>query len=123
MSPALQQFGQQHVLFVPEDTHRIANESDALPLISEARSQNADWVAVPVANLAPAFFDLQTRLAGGVLQKFVNYGVRVIVLGHIDDYLARSSALRAFVMERNRGNTVWFADDLVALESMLQGSA
>ena len=74
---------------------------------------------VPVERLPPAFLDLKTRLAGEVLQKFVNYGLKVALVGDISAAVARSEALRDFVRESNRGRSVWFVEDLAALEAKL----
>ena len=46
-----------------------------------------------------------------MLQKLVNYGVRLGVVGEIDHWLARSEALRALVRESNRGTSVWFVSN------------
>ena len=63
----------------------------------------AGRVAIPVARLDPAFFQLATRLAGEVAQKFVNYRIRLAIVGDISPQCAQSKALRDFVHESNQG--------------------
>lgn len=92
---------------------------DALDYISEAWTSGAEWIAVPTARLGEGFFHLETRIAGEVIQKLVNYGARLAVVGDIAAHLARSKALRDFVYESNKGAHVWFVDDVAALERML----
>jgi hypothetical protein len=97
---------------------RIANESDALDLIGAA-FQGAEVVAVPADRLDPGFFTLGTRFAGEVMQKFVNYRLRLAIVGDISAHLAASAALRALVEESNRAGHVWFVADLAALDARL----
>ncbi|MBR8236963.1 DUF4180 domain-containing protein [Burkholderia sp. AU42008] len=94
----------------------VQRESDALDLVALAHEHEADWIAVPADTLHDDFFRLDSRLAGTVLQKLANYGVRLGIVGDIDRWLAHSEALRALVRECNRGQSVWFAaseDDLL----------
>ncbi|VWM15183.1 alpha/beta fold hydrolase [Burkholderia lata] len=94
----------------------VQRESDALDLVALAHEHEADWVAVPADALHDDFYRLESGLAGAVLQKLVNYGVRLGVVGDIERWLERSEALRALVRESNRGTSVWFVaneDDLL----------
>jgi len=43
-----------------------------------------------------------------MIQKIVQYRLRLVIVGDISRHLAESSALRAFVLEANRGKEVWF---------------
>ena len=70
-------------------------------------------MAIPVSRLSPDFFQLKTRLAGEVIQKFVNYRMRLAMIGDISAWLAQSNALRDFVYESNRGTAIWFVPRLV----------
>lgn len=98
----------------------IATEQDALDVIGNAGYQGARWVAVPAGRFAPDFFVLRTRLAGAVIQKFVQYGLGLAVVGDITDHIAQSTALRDFVRECNRGTQTWFLTDLAELEERLK---
>lgn len=92
---------------------------DVTAVIGEAFGARADWVAVPVDRLPPRFFALRTRWAGEVLQKFVNYRLKVAVVGDIGPALAASAALRDFVREANAGRQVWFLDSEADLAARL----
>ncbi|QFZ17881.1 DUF4180 domain-containing protein [Saccharothrix syringae] len=80
----------------------------------------AEAVAVPASRLGDDFFALRTGIAGEVMQKFVNYRLRLVVVGDISGHLEASSALRALVRESNRGEHVWFLPDLDALDARLR---
>ena len=67
--------------------------------------------------------DLAPGLAGEVLQKAANYGFKFAVLGDVSAYVAASDALRDFVIECNRGGSIFFVDDLKDLEARLGAPA
>ncbi|MEV0397853.1 DUF4180 domain-containing protein [Polymorphospora rubra] len=100
----------------------VATEQDALDLIGAAFA-GAEVVAVPASRLDDDFFSLGTRFAGEVMQKFVNYRLRLVVVGDISQHLAASAALRALVHESNRADHVWFVPDLDALDARLRAAA
>jgi hypothetical protein len=98
----------------------LRTEKDALDVIQEALSQRAPWIAIPMHRLDPGFFELRTRIAGEVLQKFVNYQRKVAILGDFTELAANSESLRALIYESNRGDAIWFLPDLAALETRLE---
>ncbi|MEH1165489.1 DUF4180 domain-containing protein [Micromonospora sp. CPCC 205539] len=100
----------------------VATEQDALDLIGAAFA-GAQVVAVPASRLDERFFTLGTRFAGEVMQKFVNYHLRLVVVGDISAHLEASSALRALVHESNRAEHIWFVPDLDALDARLGATA
>ena len=77
----------------------LSSERDALDLMSEASAEPVDWIAVQVDQFVPAFFDLKTRLAGLFIQKLVNYGQRLAIVGDLSAQTAASDALRDFIRE------------------------
>jgi len=106
------------VLLVDGDGPPLATPQDALDLIGAAFGR-ADVVAVPAARLDPRFFALRSGLAGEVMQKFVNYQIRLAVVGDITREVAASDALRDLVRESNRGRHIWFVTDLDDLDAHL----
>ena len=102
---------------VPAEGPRIRTGGDAIELVY---STDAEWLAVPVARLDPAFFDLRSGVAGDLVQKFVNYGQKVAVVGDIAEHVERSDALRDFVRESNRGAQLWFVADADELARRLR---
>ncbi|HWH58725.1 MAG TPA: DUF4180 domain-containing protein [Terriglobales bacterium] len=97
----------------------IGNCRDALDLIGEAATNKADMVAVPLERLTPGFFDLKTRAAGEMIQKFSTYGVRLAIVGDVSNAVESSSAFRDFVRESNRGTTIWFVENFESLKRRL----
>ena len=107
------------VLICAEDGPPLASERDANDFLGAAWAAEATMVAIPVARLDPAFFRLSTRLAGEVAQKFVNYRIRLAIIGDISTQCAQSKALRDFVHESNQGQALWFVRDIAALDARL----
>ena len=92
--------------------------SRPLDLIGAALGR-AEVVAVPVARIAPAFFTVASGVAGAVAQKFVNYRLRLVVVGDVAEHVAMSTALRDYVREANRGGQTWFVADEPELAARL----
>jgi hypothetical protein len=97
----------------------VTGEQSALDIMGEAFGQQAETIAVPLSRLSPDFFRLRSGIAGGFIQKFVNYHVRLAIVGDISAHVAASPALRDFVAESNSGNHVWFVKDIAKLAEKL----
>ncbi|MBB6092958.1 hypothetical protein HNQ60_001836 [Povalibacter uvarum] len=65
-------------IFEPGSAVRIGTLADINDVIGSAMSQGG--LLLTEANLTPAFLTLQTRLAGELLQKCVNYGIRMALV-------------------------------------------
>jgi hypothetical protein len=90
----------------------LSSEQDATDLIGNAMYLGATCVAIPVERLDGAFFDLRTGLLGSIAQKFVNYRMRLAIVGDVSAYVAKSNAFRDFVTETNRGKQLVFIPTL-----------
>ncbi len=111
--------GGQSVYVCAETGPSLAADDGLSGLIGELFGSGAKVVAVPLARLGPDFLRLSSGVAGHVLQKLVNYRFQIAVLGDVSAAVAASDPLRDFVRESNRGQTVWFVDDLSALAAKL----
>ncbi|MCN9244315.1 DUF4180 domain-containing protein [Streptomyces sp. RY43-2] len=109
------------VLICAAEGEPICGERDATDLIGNAGYQGAAWVAVPADRFDEMFFQLRTRVAGDIVQKFVQYRMGLAVVGDISRHTEASSALRDFVRECNRGRQTWFVADLDELHARLAG--
>lgn len=54
------------------------------------------------------FFDLSTKIAGDILQKVINYGRKIAIVGDFSVY--DSKALRDFIYECNNGKSIFFVE-------------
>ncbi|MCQ1581992.1 DUF4180 domain-containing protein [Streptomyces parvus] len=109
------------VLMCDPEGAAVVTEQDALDLIGTALF-DAEIVALPVSRLDDEFFLLGTRIAGEIMQKFVNYRMRLAIVGDISRHMESSTALRALVHESNTASHIWFLPDVEALDARLKGT-
>ncbi|MEB5993419.1 DUF4180 domain-containing protein [Serratia ureilytica] len=119
MSYAVQQVYDLRLVVFAEAGPMLKSENDVSLFIAPAFEHEAGMIALPVSRLDAAFFQLRSGIAGAVLQKFINYRLRVALLGDITPWLAQSNALQDFVREANRGEQVWFLSSLAELNQRL----
>jgi hypothetical protein len=103
-----------------DEGNRLRSDRDALDLMGEAWHHKAAILAIPVERVDEDFFRLKTGVADVIVQKFVAYRVRVAMLGDISRYVEESSALRDFVVEANRGDYLWFLENVGELDQRLR---
>ncbi|GLU48282.1 DUF4180 domain-containing protein [Nocardiopsis ansamitocini] len=115
----LQYFGDEPVLVCSSEGPPLRDERAATDVLGDGFGRGATWVAVPVARLTDAFFQLRTRVAGEIVQKFANYRMGLAIVGDISRYVDSSTALRDFVGESNRGGQLCFVPDIDALRTRL----
>lgn len=101
------------------DSIIIKTEQDALDLMVDPALEGSRRIILRKENIAPEFFDLSTRLAGGILQKFVMYRVKLAIIGDFSD---ASESLKAFIYESNRGNEIFFCPDVENAKTKLFGA-
>lgn len=103
------------------DDRVIATPRHALELIHEVLPPGVDRLVLHRRALPPEFFVLRSGFAGELLQKFVNYHVRVAIVGDFSDVPGESFA--ALVREANRGRHLFFVPDVEAARRALTGEA
>ena len=85
----------------------ITDVQSALDLMATVRYETgADRLILPKAALDERFFVLSSGLAGDILQKFVNYQLKIAIVGDYSGYT--SKPLRDFIYESNNGSHVFF---------------
>lgn len=98
------------VAVVNADKESIRSGQDALDLMMTIRYESGcEAIALNKEAFAPAFFVLGSGLAGEVLQKFVNYRMKLAIFGDFTGY--RSKPLQDFIRESNEGKEVFFVPD------------
>ena len=84
----------------------LNSSQDILDLLGSFYPEHVEALILHEANLAPEFFQLRTKLAGEILQKLVNYRVKVAIVGEFQKY--QSKALADFIYECNKGTQIFF---------------
>lgn len=78
-------------------------------------------IAINKEAIVKDFFVLSSCLAGEILQKFINYGVRLAIYGDFSGYT--SKPLKDFMYESNRGNDIYFQPTAALAVDKLAGVA
>lgn len=84
----------------------INKAEDGLDLLGNLYYQGFDKIVVHEKNITPHFFDLNSGIAGEILQKFSNYRVRLAIVGDFTKYSSKS--LSDFIFESNKGKHINF---------------
>ena len=109
----------RRIAVCPANGPLLRTGRDATDLIGEARSLDATLLVVPLQRLDPDFFQLRSGVAGEFVQKFVNYGVHLVVLGDTSELASQSKALHDFIYEANQRDSLWFLASKQELEERL----
>lgn len=95
------------IAVVSSDELVITDVQSALDLIMTVSYETGCTnIAINKEAIIDDFFVLSTCLAGEILQKFINYGVRLGIYGDFSGYT--SKPLKDFMYECNRGKDIYF---------------
>ena len=110
MNPETIQANGHRIALIREKDILLTDDQSALDFMSSVDYlTDAQRIVLPLTCLPEAFFDLSSRIAGGILQKFVNYRFKIAIWG--DFSVFHSKPLRAFMDESNRGRDIFFCPD------------
>ena len=85
----------------------LQDVASALDLIMSVRYQyDTNCIAIEKSAIEEDFFRLSSGLAGEVLQKLINYNIKLAIYGDFSGYT--SKPLQDFMRESNRGKDVFF---------------
>ncbi|GGE02273.1 DUF4180 domain-containing protein [Paenibacillus nasutitermitis] len=96
----------------------ITDVQSALDLIATVNYETGcNRIVLNKSAVCEDFFNLKTRLAGDVLQKFINYHIKIAIVGDFSGY--SSENLKDFIFESNKGKDLFFlSDEKQALEKL-----
>ncbi|SDI86402.1 DUF4180 domain-containing protein [Chryseobacterium jejuense] len=95
---------------VTSDQIIIQSAEDGLDLMGNIYYQGFDKVIVYEKNITLDFFDLKTKIAGEILQKFSNYRIGLAIIGDFSKY--ESKSMKDFIFESNKTGHVNFVGTL-----------
>jgi hypothetical protein len=85
----------------------ISDVPSALDLMATVHYETGcDRMVMAKSAIAEDFFILSTRLAGDILQKFINYQTKLAIVGDFSRYT--SKPLKDFIYESNHGKDIFF---------------
>lgn len=80
----------------------LSSENDALDLIALCWEHETNYVLIHKDVLSESFFDLKTKTAGNIIQKFVNYGIKAAAI--IPQETIQNERFKEMALEINKGN-------------------
>lgn len=92
------------------DDEIIKTIEDGLDLLGNLYYQGFDKIVIYERNITANFFDLKTKMAGEILQKFSTYRVRLAIVGDFSKY--QSKSLKDFIFESNKVGQIYFIPSL-----------
>lgn len=95
------------IIEAADDEKVIADVQSALDLMMRAKYEwNTDRIAIDKKAVADDFFILSTTLAGEILEKYIQYGMKLAIFGDFSVYT--SKPLKDFIFESNKGKDFFF---------------
>ena len=95
----------------------LRREEEATDYISKCWENDTNYLVFYDKALSDDFFNLKTRLAGMVLQKFMNYKIKVAVIIENEDRL--NDRFREMILESNKGNDFRIFKDITEAENWI----
>lgn len=101
----------KNIAVVQNDSLIITDLQSALDFaMTISYDTGASNLVIPKECVTEDFFVLSTKLAGGILQKYVNYGIKLAIVGDFSGYT--SKPLHDFIYESNKGKDFFFVPDV-----------
>ena len=107
----------QQVAEILADDYVWQTVEDGTQVMGDIYYQGYERLIIHEKNIHPKFFDLRTKLAGEILQKFSTYRVRLAIVGNFSKY--DCNHLKEFILESNKGKLVNFVDSVEIAKSKL----
>ena len=99
-------FNNKKIAEIISDEIILRTTDDGLDLLGNLYYQGFDKVIIHEKNIIPGFFDLKTKIAGDILQKFAQYQMPLIIVGDFSKF--KSKSLHDFIFESNKGKQINF---------------
>ncbi|MGL4106678.1 DUF4180 domain-containing protein [Clostridium sp. LP20] len=99
------------------DEKKISTEDDVIDIVSTSFEHDTGLIIINSKALSEDFFNLRTGLAGVMLQKFINYHIKFVIL--LDNKEDLSLRFKELVGEANRGNEFRVVADIAEGEKWL----
>lgn len=97
----------------------ISNLQDALDILGNSHYLDATKIIVNKNQLCPEFFDLKTKIAGDILQKFSTYDMKLAIIGDFENITSKS--LRDFIYESNKNGRILFVKNIdIAIDKLIK---
>lgn len=99
------------IIYIECEDILISDTQSALDLMMTVKYETGcSRIILNKNTICEEFFKLSTGFAGEVLQKFINYHIKLAIVGDFSKYT--SKPLHDFIYECNDGNDIFFVNNL-----------
>lgn len=99
----------QKIAIVGVET-KLTDFDEIIDIMGNASYLGAIGLVVRKEQLPEGFFDLKTKIAGEILQKFSNYRMKMSIIGDFSAYTSKS--LKDFIYECNKLGHITFTESM-----------
>lgn len=109
---------EKEIAVVSSNEKIITDTQSALDLVMTVKYETGtNKIIMEKRNIVDEFFVLSSGMAGEILQKFINYHIKIAIYGDYSKYT--SKPLKDFIYESNKGKDVFFVSTLDEAVEML----
>lgn len=95
--------------FVSSSELLITDVQSALDLIATVGYETGcNRIIINKSAIIEDFFDLKTKILGEITQKFINYQIKMAIVGDFSAYTSKS--LKDYIYESNKGKDFFFLE-------------
>jgi len=99
------------IALIITDEVLIKDTQSALDMMASVQYEtDCDKIIIHKSCVVDDFFVLSTKIAGEILQKFINYRKKIAIVGDYSKYT--SKPLKDFIYESNKGNSIYFLQNI-----------
>lgn len=117
MNYEIREIDNKKYIEVISTTNPLSTENDALDIISLCWEHDTQFIMIHYAALSEDFFKLKTKVAGNILQKFINYGMKAVAI--IPKETTEKGRFREMALETNKGSHFRMYDNKKEAEEWL----
>jgi len=113
----VEKLNKKYLEFNGASNEQIKSEQDSLDIISSCWKADVYNVLLHEEILSDDFFNLRTKLAGMILQKFINYRIKTVIVLKNEDRV--NDRFREMMLESNKGKALGVFMDKSEAENWL----
>lgn len=102
MNYQIREIGSKKYIEVVSTAEPVSSENDALDMIALCWEHEANALMINYETLSENFFKLKTKVAGNIIQKFVNYNIKVAAI--VPQETIQKGRFKEMALETNKGN-------------------
>lgn len=110
------------IVYIKSEGILLTDSQSALDLMMTVNYEtDCTRIVLDKETIIEDFFRLSSGIAGEVIQKYINYHIKLAIVGDFSKYA--SKPLQDFIYECSKGNNIFFVDNLdLAVEKLLSAN-